>query len=404
MKPALAAVLCTAALDAMGVALTLPVMPALLGDVGLGVDLGWRFGVFIGIYALMQFLLAPAVGALSDRLGRRPVLLVSLLGQALAYAALAVAPSYGWLLAARALAGVFGSSTPVVSAFIADTTPAEERARRFGQLGACMGVGFIVGPLLGGVLGGMDVRMPFVAAGVLAAVNAAWIALTLPKDDVRAPAENTPLLVNPLSALLWARQLPGMAPCLVAFAIVCLVGEVGGTVWVLYGEDRFAWTPAMVGISLACFGFFHALMQGFVAGPLAAWLGERRAAIVSMLSDATAYVLIAMAFQGWMAFALMPLFCVGGIASPLLQSMMSASTSEAHQGRLQGLLASVTGLVTVIGPVVISAAYFAFRASCPGFVWYAGAACYVVALAAMGRWRANVLPSSPRTGPAVSSR
>jgi MFS transporter, DHA1 family, tetracycline resistance protein len=394
MKPALAAVLCTAALDAMGVALTLPVMPALLADTGLPAALGWRFGAFIGAYALMQFLFAPTVGALSDRYGRRPVLLVSLLGQALAYAALAVAPGYAWLLCARALAGVFGASTSVVSAYIADTTPADERAKRFGQLGACMGLGFIVGPLIGGVLGEAGVRLPFVAAGVLAAINAAWIMLTLRREPARNAGATTPLLANPLASLRWARQLHGVAPCLVAFAIVCLVGEVGGTTWVLYGEDRFAWSSTMVGISLACFGVFHALMQGLLAGPLAAWLGERRAVVVSMLSDALAYVLIALAFRGWVAFALMPLFCVGGLASPLLQSMMSATTDETQQGRLQGVLASVGGLVSVVGPVLISSAYFAWRADCPGVVWYAGAALYVVALIAMARWRAAPVQAS----------
>lgn len=377
----LSAVFVTAILDAMGIALTLPIMPSLLRDVGMDGATGWALGVFIAMYPLMQFLTAPLMGSLSDRYGRRPVLLMSLAAQMLSYAFLVVAPSYQLLLLARAFAGIAGASAAVVSAVIVDVTPDTQRARRFGQLGACIGVGYILGPAMGGILGGYWVRLPFVAAAALALANLLWAAWVLRETKPASEERQEKPLLNPLAALRWAVRFPSLAPLLIVFALITLVGEIGGTVWVVYGEDTFAWSAITVGISLTCFGLFHALAQAFLAGPLVSRFGERRVLILGILADSCAFAFIAMATSGWVAFAVTPLFCMGGLAGPAIQSLISSAVSDQQQGRLQGLLAAITGLVTVIAPVLASMTYYATRATQPGTVWAVGAGLYLVGLA-----------------------
>lgn len=381
MKLTLSAVFVTAILDAMGIALTLPIMPSLLRDVGMDGTTAWALGVFIAVYPLMQFLTAPLMGALSDRYGRRPILLMALAAQTLSYAFLVIAPSFQLLLLARAVAGVAGASTAVVSAVIIDVTPDTQRARRFGQLGACIGVGYIMGPALGGILGGYWVRLPFVAAAMLALANFVWTAWVLRETRPAGEVTEDKPLLNPLAALRWATRFPSLSPLLIVFALITLAGETAGTVWVVYGEDTFAWSAITVGISLTCFGLFHALAQAFLVGPLVSRFGEKRVLILGILADSCAFVLIAMATTGWVAFALTPLFCMGGLAGPAIQALISSAVSDEHQGRLQGMMAAITGLVTVIAPVLASTTYFATRSSHPGIVWIAGAGLYFVGLA-----------------------
>lgn len=367
-------ILATVALDAVGIGLVIPIIPRLLREVGHTGDLGWRFGAFLGLYALMQFLCAPLLGALSDRFGRRPVLLVSLAGAAADYLFMAFAPSLVWLFVGRAIAGVTGANMAVAQAYIADVTPEDRRARRFGLFSAAFGVGFIVGPVLGGLLGGVWVRGPFVAAAVLNGLNFVLAAAVLPESHAGRGAKIAWGAMNPLASLRWASAFPALLPLMAAFTILAVVGEVGGTVWVLYGERRFAWDTWTIGLSLAAFGLFHALAQAFVAGPLAERYGERRALTVGIVADAAAYVLLALATKGWMAFLLMPLFCLGGVGQPALQSLLSGQVGEDQQGRLQGVLASLASLASVIGPVVIAQTYFASEARFPGLVWVIGAA------------------------------
>lgn len=366
-------ILATVALDAIGIGLVMPIIPRLLREVGHTGDLGWRFGAFLGLYALMQFLCAPVLGALSDRFGRRPVLLVSLAGAAVDYVFMALAPTMVWLFVGRAIAGVTGANMAVAQAYIADVTPEEQRARRFGLFSAAFGVGFIVGPVLGGLLGSMWLRSPFVAAAVLNGLNFALALWALPESHTARGGPLSLKGLNPLGSLRWAAAFPALAPLMTALAVLAVVGEIGGTVWVLYGEHKFGWDPWTVGLSLAGFGLFHALAQAFVAGPLAERFGERRALTVGIVADAAAYVLLALAAKGWMAFLLLPLFCLGGVGQPALASLLSNQVGEDQQGRLQGVLASLTSLASVIGPVAIAQAYFASEAWFPGLVWMIGA-------------------------------
>ena len=373
-KAAFGLILATVVLDVIGIGLVMPIIPRLLREVGHTGDLGWRFGAFLGLYALMQFLCAPVLGAISDKVGRRPVLLVSLAGAAIDYVFMALAPTLAWLFVGRAIAGITGANMAVAQAYIADITPEEQRARRFGLFSAMFGVGFILGPVLGGFLGAAWVRAPFLAAAVLNGLNLLVALFILPESHKSRSATFDRAAFNPFSALRWAGAFPTLLPLLAAYAMLTIVGEVGGTIWVLYGEDKFRWGPWTIGFSLAGFGVFSALTQAFLAGPLAERYGERRALVVGILCDAVAYVAIALATRGWMAFVLLPLFCLGGVGQPSIQSLLSRQVGEDQQGRLQGVLASLASLSSVIGPVVIAQVYFASRGVFPGLVWTLGAA------------------------------
>jgi DHA1 family tetracycline resistance protein-like MFS transporter len=380
MKRALGVILGAVALDAVGLGLVLPIIPRLLREVGHTSDLSWRFGAFLALYALMQFVCAPILGALSDRFGRRPVLLVSLAGAAVDYLFLALAPSLWWLFVGRAIAGMTGASNAVASAYIADITPAEHLIRRFGYMIACLGLGFIDGPVIGGLLRDVWLRAPFLAAAALNGLNFLVALLILPESHKGRGGRIELSSFNPLGPLRWAFSFRALLPLLAAFLVLAVVGDVGGTVWVLYGEDKFAWTGLTIGVSLAGFGLFHALAQAFVAGPISERWGEKRALAVGIVADAAAYVAIALVTRGWMAFLLLPVFCLGGVGGPALQSLLSSRVGEAHQGRLQGVLASLGGVSSVIAPLLISQVYFASRGLFPGLVWLAGAALYLLCL------------------------
>ena len=367
-------------LDLAGIGLTLPILPRLLAEVAHTNDLGWRFGDFLSLYALMQFVCSPILGSFSDRIGRRPVLLLSLAGATVDYVLMAVAPWLSLLFVGRALAGVTGASQAVATAYITDVTAEDQRAHRFGLLNACQGIGFIAGPLLGGILGEHWVRAPFIAA---AALNAVTFLVTLcvlrePRRTRTASLPSVPL--NPFAAFRWAFPLPGLLPLLLMFIVISLIGQVGGTLWILYGTDRYGWSPLMLGASLACFGLLHAFAQAFIAGRLTQRWGERAAMLTGVIADASALMLIAFANRGWMPFALMPLFCLGAIGLPALQSLLSKQVDEGSQGKLQGVLASLLSLTSIFGPVGISDIYFATRTNWPGLVWLISAASYVLTL------------------------
>ncbi|MGO9932920.1 MAG: Tet(A)/Tet(B)/Tet(C) family tetracycline efflux MFS transporter [Steroidobacteraceae bacterium] len=388
-RQGLGVVLAIVALDFAGIGLTLPIIPRLLSEVAHTPDLSWRFGAFLSLYALMQFIFSPILGAWSDRIGRRPVLLFSLAGATVDYILMALAPSLALLFVGRAIAGITGASLAVASAYIADVSSEDQRARRFGQLNAFQGLGFIAGPVIGGLLGDIWLRAPFIAAAALNGVTFLVTLLILrePQRHVHPASEGSYL--NPLKPFHWAFSISPLLPLLLIYVIFALIGQVGGTIWVVYGSDRFAWSPLWIGISIACFGFLHAIAQAFIAGPMAERWGERFALLTGVITDGTASVAIAFATQGWMAFALMPLFCLGGVGMPALQSLMTGKVDPADQGRLQGVLASLNSLVSIGGPLAISTVYFAYRTTFPGLVWIAGAALYVVSLPAFFRVRAK---------------
>lgn len=391
MNRGLVAVLAVVTLDAMGIGLAWPIIPTLLREVGHTSDLGWRFGAFLSAYALLQFLCAPVLGLLSDRFGRRPVLLASAAGAAIDYTFMTFAPTFWLLLLGRAIAGISGASLAVAQAYLVDVTPEAQRARRFGQLGACFGLGFVAGPALGGLLGSYWTRAPFLAAAGLCLLAFGLVLLALPETRT-TPASGETVSLNPFGPLRWAFRLPGLLPLIATFTAFGLIGEIAGTVWVLYGEDRFGWEPQTIGLSLALFGLLHALAQAFLVGPVVERWGQRQALLLGMASDASAYLMIALATQGWVAFLLLPLFCIGGIGGPALQSLLTARVAADHQGRLQGVLASMTSLASIFGPLATSLIYFASRGAMPGLVWLLGAGLYLLTLPLLLRALARPAP------------
>jgi len=384
-------ILSVVVLDAAGTGLVMPILPELLQSVAHTPDLGWRYGAFLSLYAALQFLAAPILGTLSDRFGRRPVVLVSLAGGMIDYAFMAWAPDFWWLFLGRAVAGLTAANASVAAACLTDITPEQKRTRAFGLLSACFGIGFILGPVIGGMLGTVSLRAPFVVAGLLVMANFILALVALPETRTAKPERIDRAVFHPLAPLRWIGAFPALLPLLFMSIILSIVGEIGGTVWVLYGQDKFGWDTVTVGLSLAGFGLFHALAQAFVAGPLSERWGERYALIVAIICDSAAYIAIAFATRGFVAFLLFPLFCLGGIGQPALLSLMTQRVSADDQGRLQGVLSSLTSLASVIAPLAISEIYFASRTVFPGLIWILGAVLYLACMPVLfaNRWKAG---------------
>ncbi len=393
MNKALIVILCTVLLDAAGIGLVMPILPGLLRELA-GADTGsTHYGALLAVFALMQFVCAPLLGALSDRFGRRPVLLLALAGAAVDYLLMAFAPTLEWFYVGRVVAGITGASMAVAAAYITDVTPEPERAHRFGLMGAAGGLGFVAGPALGGLLGEWSLRAPFLAAAALNALNLAMAFLVLPESRRAAPAGRPQL--NPLAALHRLRGTPALPPLVGVYAVLSLVGQLPATLWILYGQERFGWNTAIAGLSLAAYGAVHAVAQAFVTGPWVRWLGERRALLLGLLADGLGLVLLGLATQGWMAFALVPFFAAGGMTLPALQAMLSREVDDARQGELQGTLASLASLIGVVGPLAVTAAYAATRLRWPGLVWAGGALLYLLVLPLLRRPAPARDPSEP---------
>lgn len=384
MNNALLVILAAVMLDAIGIGLIFPILPALLREVTQTTEIAPLYGVMLALYAAMQFLLSPVLGMLSDRFGRRPVLLISIAGAAIDYLIMAFAPELWMLVVGRAIAGITSANMAVATAYITDITPEAERAKRFGYFHAMFGIGFVVGPVLGGALGDIWVRAPFVAAAVLNGLNFALAFFVLPESRSGSGAARLEFTsLNPFGALKWALTFRPLLPLIAIFVIMNFVGQMYGTVWVLFGEDRFAWSAFTVGMSLAVWGAFHAGAQAFLAGPVVAWVGERAALVIGFAAEALCLVILGFATQGWVLFALMPLFAVGGVGMPALQSLTTQQVGEDKQGQLQGVLSSLLSLTAIFGPLFFSTIYFAVKPSWPGSIWVVGALVYVLAVPLM---------------------
>jgi DHA1 family tetracycline resistance protein-like MFS transporter len=396
VNKALVVILAAVTLDAVGIGLIFPILPALLRDVGHTTEVATLLGMMMAIYAACQFLFSPVLGVLSDRYGRRPVLLVSLAGAAIDYLIMAFAPQLWMLVLGRAIAGITSANMAVATAYITDVSSEEERARRFGYFHAMFGIGFIVGPVLGGFLGDIWVRAPFIAAAILNAINFSLAWFVLPESRRgQAEAKFDFETLNPLKPLRWALTFAPLIPLMAIFVIMNFVGTMYGTIWALFSEDSFAWSGTMIGLSLGAFGVFHAGAQAFLTGPAVARLGERWALVVGMACELTALVILGVATQGWILFALAPLFALGGIGMPALQSMTTTQVSSDQQGQLQGVLASLVSLAAVFGPIFFSVVYFAVRDGWPGLTWIVGAGIYLLALPLILRVRRTLVAPTP---------
>ncbi|MBI4922546.1 MAG: Tet(A)/Tet(B)/Tet(C) family tetracycline efflux MFS transporter [Devosia nanyangense] len=388
MNRPLFVILAAVTLDAVGIGLIFPILPRLLAEVTHVADIAPYVGVMLALYAAMQFIFSPVLGLLSDRFGRRPVLLLSLAGAAVDYLLMAFAPELWMLVIGRAIAGLSSANMAVATAYITDITPEEQRARRFGLFHAMFGIGFIVGPVLGGFLGDIWVRAPFIAAAVLNGLNFALALFVLPESrpgDRRAAFDLKSL--NPFLPLRWALGLKGLLPLIGLFFIFNFVGQMYGTAWALWGQDAFQWNGLMIGLSLGAFGLFHAGAQAFLPGPITARLGERKAMFLGMACECLSLLAIAFATQGWVVFAVMPLFALGGVGVPALQSLATQQADADRQGQLQGVLASVVSLASIVGPLFFAAVYFWVRGISPGLIWVVGVAVYLLAIPVILRIR-----------------
>lgn len=396
MSRPLLIILATVTLDAIGLGLIMPILPSLLREVAHAGDITLAYGGLIALYAAMQFLCAPVLGVLSDRFGRRPVLVASLTGAAVDYLFMAFAPELWMLFLGRAIAGITAANIAVATAYITDITPEEERARRFGWFHAMFGIGFIIGPALGGVLGDAWVRAPFLLAAALNGLNALMAVFVLPESrpgdrGLRFEAR----VLNPFLPLGWALRFGALVPLLGINMILYFTAQVYGSVWVLYGADRYAWDMTTIGLSLTAFGICHAAAQAFLTGPLVARLGERRSMLLGAGFEITGLVAIAFAAQGWVLFALAPAFALGGIGMPAFQALITAKVDAARQGQLQGVLTSLGSLTAVAGPLFFAGIYLLTRDAFIGAAWLVAAGVYALALPLMAGIRDRG-PAAPR--------
>nr|WP_320409100.1 tetracycline efflux MFS transporter Tet(30) [Devosia sp. Root685] len=379
MNKALIVILATVAIDAIGAGLIFPILPELLTQLTEGGDIGFLYGAMLAVYAVMQFIFSPILGALSDRFGRRPVLLLSLAGTLIDYLVMALTP-LGWVLVVgRAMAGITSANMAVASAYITDITPPDQRAQRFGLIGAVMSMGFIIGPVIGGVMGAWWLRSPFLIAALFNGLNLAVALFVLPESRKAADGIFDWKQLNPLAPLVWLWNFKPLLPMVIVSVVFGLIAAVPGTIWVLYGAERFGWDSVHMGISLSVFGVSGALAQAFLVGPLTKRFGDLGTLMIGVAFDTLAYTLMAFAYQSWMGYAVAPLFALGGVAMPALQSLLTSRVSDEQQGQLQGVLASLMSLAGIIGPVLTTAIFFSTRSIWIGTVWIVGAALYLLA-------------------------
>lgn len=364
------------ALDAIGIGLVFPILPRLLHAIAPGSDTALSIGIVAALYSLAQFLFAPVLGALSDRFGRRPILLLSLAGATLSYLCMAFANSFWLLLVGRAIAGLTSANLAVATAYITDVSSEAERPGRFGLLNALFGVGFIIGPVLGGALGDHSLRAPFLAAALLNALNLLFALFVLPES--RAPSRSPFDLVtlSPLTAMRWALSTKSLRRVTALFFLFATAGEVYGTCWALWGSESFRWSGLWIGLSLGAFGVCQALAQALLPGRAVRLMGERRTVLAGIACACLALVALAFATQAWMVFAIMPVIALSGIGTPALQAMATRQVGAQEQGQLQGVLSAVMSLAAVIGPLVFATIYGAVHAHWPGAIWLSVIAVY----------------------------
>lgn len=378
MNRTLMIVLAVTALDAVGIGLAMPVLPSLLRDVAHSEDVAGHYGMLLSLYALMQVFFAPVLGRMSDRFGRKPILLGSLIGGAVDYTIMSAAPHLWVLYVGRILSGMMGATMALASASVADTVEEGTRAQAFGWLGACYGGGMILGPVIGGALGNVSPTAPFAVAAAVNGLMAVSVFLLM--REVRRTTTPELQTNEPFGALLPSGVQKGLKPLLWVFFLLQFVGQIPAVLWVIFTEERFHWDTTYVGLSLAAFGLLHAMFQWLGTGRLVATIGAGYTIIIGMAADGLGMATLALATEGWMVVPILVLLAFGGVAMPALQSVLSDNTSQDKQGALQGTLASLTNISAVAGPVIFTALYMRTAASWNGWVWLVGSAIYLVAV------------------------
>ncbi|WP_299431050.1 TCR/Tet family MFS transporter [uncultured Meiothermus sp.] len=346
----LAFILISVLINVMGLGLIIPVLPKLIATLAGSVEAGAQInGIFFAVYALMQFVFGPILGLLSDRYGRRPVLLASSLGTALDYLIAALTQSIWILFLARVVAGALGASLSTANAYIADISKPNERARNFGLIGATFGMGFVLGPVVGGVLGNIDLRLPFFFAAGLAFLNFLYGYFVLPESLRPENRNHNARSLNPFTALKILGQTPLLRGLTSSLALIFLAFGVLQSVWVLYTAYKFDWKPLEVGFSLFLVGLGGVVVQAVLIRPVVAGLGERRALILGQSVSIFSFTLYGLATQGWMMYAIIVLAAFSNLGQPLIQSFLTREVSPQEQGALQGALAGAQSLTVAAG-------------------------------------------------------
>ncbi len=353
----------TMTIDVIGFGLIIPVMPKLIVElkhISVGDASRWG-GYLITAYALMQFLFSPLLGNISDRYGRRPVILISLLGFCVDYLILAFAHNYAWLIVGRILSGITGASFTAATAYIADVSTNENRAKNFGLIGAAFGLGFVIGPALGGLLGSWGTRAPFFAAAGLCFLNFLYGYFVLPES---LTPENRRAFnwrkANPVGSLKLFMKYPAILGLVLCFFFVFLGSHAVQSNWSFFTMDQFKWTEGQVGISLAIVGVLVGVVQGVLIRYTHPRLGNEKSAYLGLVFYALGMVLFAFAANGWMMYAFLVPYCLGGIAGPALQSIITEQVPSNEQGALQGGLNSVMSLTAIFGPLIMTQMFYFF--------------------------------------------
>ncbi len=356
-------VLVTLGLDALGVGIIAPIVPELvqqLGHVPPEQAAPW-VGALLASYAAVQFFAAPLLGELSDRFGRRPVILGSVLGLGCDYVLLALAPNLWWLFVGRLVAGATAANVPAATAYIADVSPREERPRLFGLVGATFGAGFVVGPALGGLLAHWGVRLPFVVAAALSFLNVCFGLFVLP-ESLEAAKRRTPdwRRANPFAMLVGVRQDGRLGRLALAWSCTWIgLGAIQSSL-VLFASYRFGWGPGLTGLVLAGVGLSQAMVEGLLLKHVTRRMGEQRTALLGYVAGAAGYGMVALAVAGWMLVPAVGLIALGGLATPSVRAMVSGRGDEESQGKMQGLLSAVEGLTAMVAPLTTAGLFFAF--------------------------------------------
>jgi DHA1 family tetracycline resistance protein-like MFS transporter len=375
-------ILVTVMLDFLAFGIIAPVLPDLIkqfegGSIARASDMVGYFGL---IWNLMQFMFLPVLGAWSDRFGRRPVILISCLGLGLDYIFMAMAPSLKWLFVGRLISGITASNISTAFAYITDISAPPARAKRFGMLGAAFGVGFVVGPAVGGLLGQYNLRAPFWAAATLSLTNFLYGLFVLPESLPKEKrAKSAWHMANPLGSLTLLRSHPELSGLSIVVILYYLAHQSLQSVWVLYTEYRYGWNQRSIGLSLAVVGTCAAVVSGGLVGPYVKKFGERFSLTSGLLYGVLGFVGFGLAWRGWEALAAIPFIALWGVAGPAMQSLMSQRVDETSQGKLQGAINSLRALTGMAGPVLFTQVFSAAIAKdakwqVPGAAYYLAAA------------------------------
>lgn len=384
-KRSLLFIFLTILIDCVGIGIIIPTLPALIQSLsGENISIAASYGGWLNFsYAIMSFVFSPVLGGLSDRFGRRPVLLISLLGLGLDYIFLAFAPTIFWLFVGRIIAGICGASFTTASAYIADISTAENKAKNFGMMGAAFGLGFIIGPLLGSLFGSLGTRVPFMAAAGFSLLNFIFGYFVLPESLGK---ENRRVFswkrANPFGSLKQLSKHKAVINLIVVLFILNIAGQAMPSIWTFFCIERFGWTEKMIGFSLAFVGISVAIVQGGLIGLTTRKLGVKKSIFIGLGFYMLGFFLFSVANQSWMMFGFMIPYALGGISTPNIQSILSSQVDANEQGELQGGLTSMVSLTAVIGPLLMTSS-FTFFTKNPETLYFPGVSFFIGGILAL---------------------